>query len=74
MGRPSVYPTELRERAVKMVGDVVSQYDSEQAAIRSVASLTTLPASRPRKVASAIETARATAIPNETLEAKTNRR
>jgi transposase len=33
-----VYPTELRERAVKMVGDVVSQYDSEQAAIRSVAS------------------------------------
>ena len=38
MGRPSVYPTELRERAVKMVGDVVSQYDSEQAAIRSVAS------------------------------------
>jgi transposase len=38
MGRPSVYPTELRERAVKMVGEVVSQYDSEQAAIRSVAS------------------------------------
>ena len=33
-----MYPTELRERAVKMVGDVVSQYDSEQAAIRSVAS------------------------------------
>ena len=38
MGRPSVYPSELRERAVRMVGDVVSQYDSEQAAIRSVAS------------------------------------
>jgi len=38
MGRPSVYPTELRERAVRMVGEVVSQYDSEQAAIRSVAS------------------------------------
>ena len=33
-----MYPTELRERAVKMVGEVVSQYDSEQAAIRSVAS------------------------------------
>ena len=33
-----MYPLELRERAVKMVGDVVSQYDSEQAAIRSVAS------------------------------------
>lgn len=38
MGRPSVYPTELRERAVKMVDEVVGQYDSEQAAIRSVAS------------------------------------
>lgn len=38
MGRPSVYPTELRERAVRMVGEVVSQHDSEQAAIRSVAS------------------------------------
>lgn len=33
-----MYPTELRERAVRMVGEVVSQYDSEQAAIRSVAS------------------------------------
>mgnify|MGYP003379090600 CR=1 FL=1 len=33
-----MYPSELRERAVRMVGDVVSQYDSEQAAIRSVAS------------------------------------
>ncbi len=33
-----MYPTELRERAVKMVDEVVGQYDSEQAAIRSVAS------------------------------------
>ena len=37
MGRPSMYPVDLRERAVKMVGEVVGQYDSEQAAIRSVA-------------------------------------
>jgi transposase len=37
MGRPSSYPAELRERAVRMVVESRSAYDSEYAAIRSVA-------------------------------------
>ncbi len=38
MGRPSKYPEELRERAVRMVAEVRPQYDSQWAAITAVAS------------------------------------
>jgi transposase len=37
MSRKSLYPQELRERAVRMVREVRSQYDTEFAAIRAVA-------------------------------------
>ena len=37
MGRPSRYSPEVRERAVRMVLDHGGQYDSEWAAIRSIA-------------------------------------
>lgn len=37
MGRPSKYPEELRERAVRMVADVAPQYGSQWAAICAVA-------------------------------------
>jgi transposase len=36
MGRPSKYPPELRERAVRMVAEVRPEYDSQWAAIRAV--------------------------------------
>ena len=39
MGRPSKYPQELRERAVRMVAEVRSDHDSEWAAMESVARL-----------------------------------
>ncbi len=38
MGRPSRYSSEVRERAVRMVVEHESQYDSQWAAIRSIAS------------------------------------
>ncbi len=38
MGRPSRYSSEVRERAVRMVLEHESQYDSQWAAIRSIAS------------------------------------
>ena len=37
MGRPSKYPRELRERAVRMVAEVRSDYPSEYAAMTAVA-------------------------------------
>jgi transposase len=37
MGRPSKYPTELRERAVRMVLESRADYGSEYEAIRSIA-------------------------------------
>lgn len=37
MGRPSSYPKELRERAVRLVAELSPQYDTEFAAIRAVA-------------------------------------
>jgi transposase len=37
MGRPSRYPQELRERAVRMVAEVRPEYDSQWAAICAVA-------------------------------------
>lgn len=37
MARPSKYPTELRERAVRLVIEVREDHPSEAAAIRSVA-------------------------------------
>jgi len=37
MARPSKYPTELRERAVRMVIESRTDYETETAAIRSVA-------------------------------------
>jgi transposase len=37
MARPSKYPTELRERAVRMVIESRSDYDTDTAAMRSVA-------------------------------------
>ena len=37
MGRPSKYPLELRERAVRMVAEVRPDYDSQWAAICAVA-------------------------------------
>ena len=37
MARPSRYPTELRERAVRMVTEHVKDYPSEYEAIRSIA-------------------------------------
>ena len=39
MGRPSKYPDELRERAVRMVAEVRSQYPSQWAAITAVAGM-----------------------------------
>jgi len=38
MGRQSEYPSELRERAVRMVFEVTPNYPSECAAINAVAS------------------------------------
>ena len=38
MARPSKYPTELRERAVRLVIEVRGDHPSESAAIKSVAS------------------------------------
>lgn len=38
MGRPSKYPLELRERAVRMVAEVRPDYESQWAAICGVAS------------------------------------
>ncbi len=38
MGRPSRYSPEVRERAVRMVVEHESEYDSQWAAIRSIAS------------------------------------
>lgn len=37
MGRPSKYPLELRERAVRMVAEITSDYDSQWAAMCAVA-------------------------------------
>ena len=37
MSRPSPYPAELRQRAVRMVAEVRPNYDSEHAAIGAVA-------------------------------------
>lgn len=37
MARPSRYPVELRKRAVRMVAEVRSDYDSEWAAMTAVA-------------------------------------
>ena len=37
MSRPSVYPRELRERAVRMVAEVRPNYESDYAAITAVA-------------------------------------
>ncbi|MCU1658085.1 MAG: family transposase [Pseudonocardiales bacterium] len=37
MARPSSYPRELRERAIRMVAETKSEYPSEFAAIESVA-------------------------------------
>jgi transposase len=37
MGRPSKYPQELRERAVRMVTELTPEYPTEFAAIRAVA-------------------------------------
>ncbi len=39
MGRPSKYPDELRERAVRMVAEVRLQYSSQWAAITAVAGM-----------------------------------
>jgi transposase len=39
MGRPSKYPQELRERAVRMVAEVQSDHDSQWAAMEAVAKL-----------------------------------
>lgn len=39
MGRPSKYPEELRERAVRMVAEVRPQYPSQYAAITAVAGM-----------------------------------
>lgn len=39
MGRPSKYPRELRERAVRMVAEVRSDYPSEYAAMSAVAQM-----------------------------------
>lgn len=39
MGRPSKYPDELRERAVRMVAEVRPQYSSQWAAIVAVAGM-----------------------------------
>ncbi len=39
MGRPSKYPRELRERAVRMVTEVRPDYPSEYAAISAVAQM-----------------------------------
>ncbi len=39
MGRPSKYPDELRERAVRMVAEVRPQYSSQWAAITAVAGM-----------------------------------
>ena len=37
MARPSSYPRELRERAVRLVAETAGEYDSEFAAIVSIA-------------------------------------
>ena len=37
MGRPSKYPRELRERAVRMVAELRPDYPSEYAAMTAVA-------------------------------------
>ena len=37
MGRPSKYPAELRERAVRLVREQESQHESQWAAIESIA-------------------------------------
>jgi transposase len=37
MARPSKYPQELRERAIRMVAEVLPNYGSEYEAIRAVA-------------------------------------
>ncbi len=39
MGRPSKYPRELRERAVRMVAEVRPDYPSEYAAMSAVAQM-----------------------------------
>ena len=39
MGRPSKYPEELRERAVRMVAEVRPEYQSQWAAITAVAGM-----------------------------------
>ena len=39
MGRPSKYPRELRERAVRMVAEVRSDHPSEYAAMIAVAQM-----------------------------------
>ncbi|GAB3182435.1 hypothetical protein GCM10027162_38380 [Streptomyces incanus] len=37
MARPSPYPAELRERAVRMVAEICPNYPTEWAAMRAVA-------------------------------------
>lgn len=39
MGRPSKYPEELRERAVRMVAEIRPEYESQWAAMRAVCSM-----------------------------------
>lgn len=39
MGRPSKYPDELRERAVRMVAEVRPQYPSQWSAVTAVAGM-----------------------------------
>jgi transposase len=39
MGRPSKYPDELRERAVRMVAEVRAQYPAQWSAITAVAGM-----------------------------------
>ena len=39
MGRPSKYPRELRERAVRMVAEVRADYPSEYQAMTAVAQM-----------------------------------
>ena len=50
MSRPSPYPRELRERAVRMVAEVRPNYDSDWAAITAVAQKLGIGTAEPRSV------------------------
>jgi transposase len=47
MARPSKYPEELRERAVRMVAEIQPQYSSQWAAITALAGKLRVGAPRP---------------------------